>query len=377
MNISKQRIKEFYRANSRKIWLLAIFVGIFIGASHAAFLYSVPLGKVTKVTTKSDGANANYGTDSTTTEERYAQTLTIRLLNTKDKGKTIKLKNSYSKSLIDTEKYRRSDQVILSLPKSGGLDGAVIKSPRRDNYALGLVLLLVYLLLVVGRKRGALTLASLAVNAAIFVFSLRFYARGEKISLVSLVMVACFTVITLFLVNGVNKRSAAAIIATFLAAAVTLGVFLAAKKWGTEIDYAALDYITGDLDFDAIFLASISLAGLGAIMDVGVSIAATINELIEKDPDISYRSLLRSGRAVGHDIMGTMTNVLLFTYVCGLIPLTLIKLKNEISLISIIRLQIPFEVCRFLIGGIGIVIAIPISIGISLLLLKTFRRKGK
>ncbi|MGF6366018.1 putative membrane protein [Aequitasia blattaphilus] len=34
-----------------------------------------------------------------------------------------------------------------------------------------------------------------------------------------------------------------------------------------------------------------------------------------------------------------MTNVLLFTYVSGLIPLTLIKMKNDVGLFTIIRLQ--------------------------------------
>ena len=110
-------------------------------------------------------------------------------------------------------------------------------------------------------------------------------------------------------------------------------------------------------------------------MDVSVSMSATLNELIVKDPNISYKQLFRSGREVGHDIMGTMTNVLLFTYICGLIPLVLIEMKNGISLITIIKLHIPFEISRFLIGGIGIVISIPISLGVSILLFKVLRRK--
>ena len=113
-------------------------------------------------------------------------------------------------------------------------------------------------------------------------------------------------------------------------------------EYGGEIDYAALDYVAGGQDLESIFIASVAIAGLGAVMDVAVSIAAALNELILKDPGISVKSLARSGREIGHDIMGTMINVLLFTYICGLIPLMIMKMKNEVSLLTIVRLQIPF-----------------------------------
>ena len=70
-----------------------------------------------------------------------------------------------------------------------------------------------------------------------------------------------------------------------------------------------------------------------------------------------------------------MINVLLFTYICGLIPLMIMKMKNEVSLLTIVRLQIPFEISRFLIGGIGIVLAIPVSIALSSIILKIGRKK--
>ena len=152
-------------------------------------------------------------------------------------------------------------------------------------------------------------------------------------------------------------------------------IFLLAMEYGGEIDYAALDYVAGGQDLESIFIASVAIAGLGAVMDVAVSIAAALNELILKDPGISVKSLARSGREIGHDIMGTMINVLLFTYICGLIPLMIMKMKNEVSLLTIVRLQIPFEISRFLIGGIGIVLAIPVSIALSSIILKIGRKK--
>lgn len=39
--------------------------------------------------------------------------------------------------------------------------------------------------------------------------------------------------------------------------------------------------------------------------------------------------------------MGTMINVLLFVFGCGLIPMCLIRMNNDVSLITIIKLHIP------------------------------------
>jgi len=83
------------------------------------------------------------------------------------------------------------------------------------------------------------------------------------------------------------------------------------------------------------------------------------------NPDVSLRKLIHSGREIGYDIMGTMINVLLFVLASGMIPMFILKMNNEIRFITIIRYHIPYDICRFLIESIGIVLAIPVSVFIS------------
>ncbi|MFV0361727.1 MAG: YibE/F family protein [Suipraeoptans sp.] len=367
-----EKILKFYNGNKKKIWLLAAFIVIFVVFSQSTFMYNETIGKIKKIETSLAGEETDGS--STIAENTYTQTMKVKILNGKHKGETIEITNTYSYSRVDTIRYRKGNQLFLNVPSSGNVESAKISYPRRDFYALGIVLILIYILIVVGKVKGIFSILSVVINAGVFIFCLRFFDSEDSIIRTTLILIVVFTVITLSVVNGINKRTIAAIISTFIASAVTIGIFLLVRRYGSEIDYASLDYLTGDLEYEAIFFASIALAGLGAIMDVTISIAATLNEVMEKNNSISYLGLFKSGREVGHDIMGTMTNVLLFTYVCGLIPLTLIKLRNEVSFFSIIRLQIPFEICRFLIGGIGIVVAIPISIVISMFMLKTLRR---
>ncbi len=115
-------------------------------------------------------------------------------------------------------------------------------------------------------------------------------------------------------------------------------------------------------------------------MDVAVAIAASLSEIVEKKPEVTFLELFKSGREIGYDIMGTMINVLLFVFSCGLIPMCLIRMNNDVSLITIIKLHIPCELCRFLVESIGIVLAIPISILVTSVMIKVpgmFHRQKK
>ena len=75
--------------------------------------------------------------------------------------------------------------------------------------------------------------------------------------------------------------------------------------------------------------------------------------------------------------MGTMINVLLFVFGCGLIPMCLIRMNNSVRFVTIIILHIPCELCRFFVESIGIVLAIPVSIIITSVMMKMSVKKVK
>lgn len=64
-----------------------------------------------------------------------------------------------------------------------------------------------------------------------------------------------------------------------------------------------LRLLSGELLF-----AGILIAELGAVMDVGMSIASTLNKLKDKNADMTVKDLFCSGMNVGRDMMGTMSN---------------------------------------------------------------------
>lgn len=190
-------------------------------------------------------------------------------------------------------------------------------------------------------------------------------------------MVIAFAIVTLFCMNGCNKKTVSALLSTLCVLAMVMTVFSLVVHHTEELDFSTMEYL--DLrsidNPEEIFYAEILLSGLGAIMDVAVDISTALSEIIKLKPEISFRQLFRSGREIGHDIMGTMINILLFVFISGLIPMCLIRMNNDVSFLTIIRLHILCELCRFFVESIGIVLAIPVSVLITSGILKSNLKK--
>ena len=365
MNL-KQKIKNLYDKYPGHFILTVIFIITVLILLNNDFMYKRPIAQVTSAKTiKSEPVTNHNNGFYPISEKSYEQKVTLKLLNTENKGKKVTVRHRYNYSQIDTEKLSHGDKVFVAFNSKGKLSSCHITGIKRDSYAFILLALFIYIILLVTGRRGAVIAFTTFVNIGIFIFSLELYERGMDILFIANILILLFPCITLLISNGFKKSTFMAILSTFITLLITLLIFKFAVTYGEEIDYANLDYIVGDHDLERIFFASIELAGLGVVMDVAVSITSSLYELAQKTPGLKFKNLLKAGREMGYDIMGTMINVLLFTYICGLMPLIILKLRNEISLFTIIRLQIPFEICRFLFGSIQILSTIPVSILLS------------
>lgn len=367
INIILQKGKK-----KKAVWvILFIYFAFVFFVSSDAWLYRTPIVKITEVVTeekeREDGTRGGK-------EIHYKQFLKGIVLNGEHKKETIQLKNEYADSEVTSQKYKKYDKVFVEIREKANTLSGNIKGLKRDTAVAALLGLMILLLLIVTKKQGLRTIFTVGVNIAIYMAGFVFFLNGKDVLKICNIMVLAFTIGTLFLLNGINRRTVASIISTLCVLAIIMGLFHLVMNTAGETDYAAMEYL-GSLDNPSeLFEAEVMLAGLGAIMDVTVTISATLGELVRKRPSIRWKELFCSGREVGYDIMGTMISVLLFTFGCGLIPTFLIRMNNDISFLTIVKLNIPFEISRFLIESIGIVIAIPISIFVAASLLKVKRR---
>lgn len=354
-----------------RMWggIFLIYVAILIFTHTDAWMYRTPIVKITEVKTEKDGVTKSARGGK---EQHYEQDLKGTVLNGKKKGKSVVFKNHYTYSGVMSQKLHRGDRVFVGMDSSSL--SVTFKGLKRDVYLVGLMGGLFLLLGLVSGKRGMLTIGTLLANMLIFAVGFSGYLNGRDILPICNMMTLLFAVTTLLILNGFHKKTWAALLSVFIVLACIMGLFDLVSAHTEGFDYSSMEYL-GSLDDPAgLFRAELMMAGLGAIMDVAITISSALGEIAQKKPEISFRELFRSGREIGYDIMGTMMNVLLFVFACGLIPTFLIRMNNEIGFWTIVRLHIPYEICRFLVESIGIVLTIPVSILVASVFAKRRRR---
>lgn len=241
------------------------------------------------------------------------------------------------------------------------------------NIILILLIILFALMTIIGGNRGLKSFFTLILN--FFTLFIMIILIGVKIDPIKVTFVGSIfiSIFSLFFINGFNKKTLSSllsvIIVIFLVMFITYDLAINSQIQGfssEQTDTIAYFSLYVQLNFSKIVICEILISLLGAIIDVSISISSSINEIYKNDPLITKNSLFKSGMNIGKDILGTMTNTFLFTYISGF--MTLIIYFNELnySFATIFNEKIfCSEVFQVLSSGIGIVLIIPITAFIS------------
>ena len=130
--------------------------------------------------------------------------------------------------------------------------------------------------------------------------------KGENILNICNVIAFLFSITTLICLNGIHRKTWASVISTICVLFLIMALFEFSIQFFGDLDYSNLEYLGSMSNSADIFWTDIMLTGLGAIMDVAVTISAATGEIVRKNPDVSLRKLIHSGREIGYDIMGCL-----------------------------------------------------------------------
>lgn len=225
-------------------------------------------------------------------------------------------------------------------------------------------------LILIGGMKGFKSVISLIISGiAIFFIMLPMIFRGYNPVFITILVSTAVSISTLLIISGKNMKTWAAIMGTtggvVLAGILAFVTGSAAQLTGLgDEEIQSLLFIPQQINFDyrGILFSGMIIGALGAVMDVGMSIASAIEELKLANPSLGIMALIRAGMKIGRDIMGTMANTLIFAYAGGAIPLILVFMSYNTPLIKIINLDlIATEIVRALTGSIGLIIAVPIT----------------
>lgn len=338
-------------------------------------LYSKTIATISSV--KNTYQYSKKSPDDNYSEKYYKQDIRAVIKNGKFKGKEIELKNQYASSEVYDIKYKSRDDIFVdNLREKDGILTGVPSGIKRDYIIIISLTLLFSIFLLVGGRDGFLTFISLAINIGAFYGIIILYFKGFNILYLSIPMIVFFTFVLLIFLNGNGKITWTCFLSSITAIVITGLITYLTMYFSSEPDYDFMDFILqpySPIDARRIFFSETLIACMGGVMDVSIAIIITLKEILDKNPNISNKEIFFSSRNVGDDIIGTMIPVMFFTNIATEIPFFILSLRNSMTLHSIIKHHSFFILARFLTGSIAIVLAVPISLFFTIILLK----KGK
>lgn len=234
-------------------------------------------------------------------------------------------------------------------------------------------------LLAVARLKGLASIAGLAVSVAAFLLAVvPAIQRGDDPLVATFVGSALILAATVYLVHGLNRKSTAALAGTAVGLVVVaglgwLGIALSRITGLGDEESVFLAVGTGfSIDMTKLVLAGIIVASLGALVDMAIGQASTTFELAGVDRGLRGRALYASALNVGRDHVGSLVNTLALAYFGGALPLVLLlSLGNSPLAVALNGETIAISILGVLAATAGLVIAVPVTTGAAVALLRS------
>ncbi|WP_242953769.1 YibE/F family protein [Clostridium sp. BL-8] len=296
------------------------------------------------------------------------------------KGKTFQINNALN---YDTNFVLHNGQnIVVSVNTSTGdtsFVNAYMFAPYRVVPLLVLIGLFIGAICLVGGWRGFHSVLGIifTLTTVLFIFVPLLF-HGVPAIEATILLVVVTSCVTLFLVGGFDRKTLSAILGTVAGVIISVILMLVFSKilgvsGYTSSDTDALLNIAGQskLQVKDLLFTGIIIASLGAVMDIAISIATSINELQKQKPDVSFTELFNSGMNIGRDMMGTMTNTLILAFLGESIFSFILMYSYEVQFKQLINSNgIAIDILNAVCGGFAIILTVPIVSGITAKLLQ-------
>lgn len=266
------------------------------------------------------------------------------------------------------------DRVVLAAdPAAPAVDERYqLTDTQRGRSLVVLALLFALAVVALGRLRGLLALAGLAVSAVVLVgWLVPALLDGRPPVLTATVGAGAIMLSVLLLAHGPGIRTFTAIVGTAASLLLTLAlgaVFVEASSLTglTSEEATFVQAIFGGLDVRGLLLAGIVVGALGILDDVTVTQVSAVHEIRAADPAMPTRELYRAALRVGRDHVASLVNTLLLAYAGASLPLLVIFTTSGQGLVgTLTNGVVAEEIVRALVGSIGLVAAVPVTTALA------------
>ena len=298
------------------------------------------------------------------------QRLKVRLPD----GRVASAANELRAQMELDKKFAPGDTAIVVLPADAPPDEILV---ARDHWRMGwggaFFIAFCVLLCAFGGWTGAKALFSFVFSClAIWKLMIPLVLAGWHASTVAFLTVAVLTGVIMYLVAGWTRKGLAAFAGSMLGvfASLALAHFFgrvmhvtgATMPYAQQLLYSGYQFI----DLRDVFIGAIVLASSGAVMDLGMDIAAGVAEVKRHSPALGFRELFLSGLRMGRAVVGTMTTTLLLAYSGGYLTLLMVFAAQGTRPIDFLNSTlVSAELVKTLVGSFGLVLVAPFTAFVS------------
>ena len=298
------------------------------------------------------------------------QTVTVRI----ETGRFATLEMDANNMLIGNmgmdKVFAPGDQALVTLTL--GPDGeTIVDAIAVDHYRIHTEAILVgvfaVLLILLAYWTGAKALFSFFfAGVLIWKVLLPAFLAGWNPILIAFAVVSLLTFVIIFLIGGLTLRGVVGFLGSMTGVGLTalfailfghlMNVHGAVRQFSETLLYSGFPH----LDLTSIFIAGIFIANSGAVMDIGIDIAAAMSEVRANRPSIGFLDLVASGMTVGRAIIGTMTTTLLLAYSGGYTTLLMMFMAQQTPVINVLNFNyVAAEILHTLVGSFGLLMVAP------------------
>ena len=266
----------------------------------------------------------------------------------------------------------------VELYYSNGPDGQrqfVVTDWVRRPSLIWLVALFLAVSVAVARLKGLRAFLATGTGLVIVVsFIVPRILAGWSPILVSILGIGGILIFAIYFVHGLNWSTTAALVGTFLAILITMGLGVVFTElshltgFGSE-EALMINAGASQVNLKGLLLAGLLVGALGALTDITIVQASVVRELAHANPDFSARELYRRGMNVGLDHVGSLVNTLVMAYTGAALPLLVLLTLSDFSLARVLNLElVTSEIIQILVGSIGLILGVPITTYIAAIL---------
>lgn len=302
---------------------------------------------------------------------------TARITNGEQRGNIISGVQDINSMFVMQAREVSQGARILIMPIDSMMDSDpewIFIDYNRTNTLIWLCVAFFILVLVIAGKKGIDTIVSLVLLfLIIFLVYVPSILSGFNIYISTILVSTFIIVMNLLLINGANKKTLCAVLGNLggIIVAGLLAYFMNNILHFTgfiDEHYVHLSLVNPDnpLNLIAIAWSGMVLGSLGAIMDVSMTIASSMNELSAHIKEKTFIKMINSGMNIGRDVIGTMANTLILAYMGGSLALVLLIMVNTQDMAYLFSMEmIAVQIVKSVIGSMGILFTVPFTAIIS------------